>query len=147
MLNTAKKTKYSLFYLYIIFISALIFLKAGFVLAGEATISWQTNTEPDLAGYNIYYGIAPRTDACPPGGYPNRIDVGLTAASSAPSYKLENLEDGKTYYFSVTSYDTEKNESCFSEEMSKAMPAGKLSFLKSIGNFFVYIINFFKNLF
>jgi hypothetical protein len=88
---------------------------------GTATLSWNANDEPDLAGYRIYYGTAPRSGDCPPGGYYDKIDVGKTSTPEKPSYKIENLADGKTYYFSVTSFDTSGNESCFSAEMSKAI--------------------------
>lgn len=87
---------------------------------GTATISWNANTEPDLAGYKIYFGSATRTSDCPPGGYPEKIDVGKTEITDKPGYKIENLAKGKTYYFSVTSYDTSGNESCFSPEMRKS---------------------------
>ncbi len=88
---------------------------------GTATISWNANTEPDLAGYKIYYGNSPRSDDCPPGGYPNKIDIGKTDMPDNPTYILKDLENGKTYYFSISSYDASGNESCFSPEMSKAI--------------------------
>lgn len=88
---------------------------------GTATLSWSSNTESDLAGYKIYYGTSPRTDSCPPGGYPDKIDVGKTETPEKPTYTIRNLEINKTYYFSITSYDTSNNESCFSEEISKIM--------------------------
>ena len=88
---------------------------------GTATLSWNANTEADLSGYRIYYGTAPRTDQCPSAGYPQKADVGKTQTPEKPSHNLENLENGKTYYFSITSYDASGNESCFSDEMSKAI--------------------------
>lgn len=89
---------------------------------GTATLSWNANTESDLAGYRIYYGNSARSDDCPPAGYPSKIDIGKTDTPDNPTYALKELENGKTYYFSVSSYDTSGNESCFSDEMSKAMP-------------------------
>lgn len=81
---------------------------------GSATLSWNANSEPDLAGYRIYYGPEPRTGNCPPGGYLKKIDAG-----SRISYTINNLEIGKTYYFSLVSYDKSGNESCFSQEGKK----------------------------
>lgn len=103
------------------FVMAILYLtyRDTYPKTGTATLSWAANTEKDLAGYKIYYGTALRTDKCPPGGYPDKIDVGKTDNPLKPSYKLENLQNGKTYYFSVTSYDTSGNESCFSAEMNK----------------------------
>ncbi len=84
--------------------------------SGTATLSWNVNAESDLAGYKIYYGTSPRTDKCPPAGYPQKVDVG-----NKISYTIDKLEIEKTYYFSITSYDKSGNESCFSEEMSKTI--------------------------
>jgi hypothetical protein len=56
------------------------------VNTGTATVSWNANTESDLAGYRIYYGTAPRTDKCPPGGYPGKIDVSKTDTPDNPTY-------------------------------------------------------------
>jgi len=107
---------------------ALICLIALFVVAvfyekpvekintGKATLSWAKNTEPDLAGYKIYYGTTPRTGDCPPSGYTDNLDVG-----NVERHEFNNLEEGKTYYFSVSAYDSSKNESCFSSEMSKVL--------------------------
>ena len=93
--------------------------------SGEATLSWSANTESDLAGYKIYYGTSPRTGDCPQASYLEKLDVGKTDTADKPTYKIENLDTGKTYYFSITSYDVSGNESCFSLEMSKNIPKEK----------------------
>ncbi len=90
--------------------------------SGTATLFWNANTESDLTGYRIYYGTSARTDNCPPGGYREKNDVGKTNTPDKPTYKLENLENSKIYYFSITSCDISGNESCFSDEMNKTMP-------------------------
>lgn len=82
------------------------------VNVGAAKISWNANTEPDLAGYKLYYGTSS-------GVYTTVIDVGLTATPSTPSYTVYNLTKGVTYYFNVTAYDTSNNESAFGTEVSK----------------------------
>ncbi|MEK7075836.1 MAG: fibronectin type III domain-containing protein [Patescibacteria group bacterium] len=88
--------------------------------SGTATLNWNANTESDLAGYKIYYGASARTGDCPlTGGYSEKINIGKTNTPDKPTYKIENLEVGKTYYFSITSYDNSGNESCFSPEMLK----------------------------
>jgi hypothetical protein len=106
----------------------LIILAAGLLLfqafsgkieaVGQASLSWNPNTEANVVGYRIYYGIASRNSNCPPGGYTNNIDV-----RKATNYKISNLKNGRTYYFSVTSYDESGKESCFSEEIKKAVRA------------------------
>ncbi len=99
------------------------FVGKGSRPSGTATLSWEANTEPDFAGYKIYYGTSTRTGDCPAGGYPEKLDAGKTATPEKPSFVMRGLESGKTYYFSVTSYDASGNESCFQKEVSKVFPA------------------------
>ncbi len=94
-------------------------------VAGSAELSWNANTEADLAVYKIYYGTSPRTGDCPPAGYAKNTDAG-----KAVQYTLNDLEAGQTYYFSVTSYNNSGKESCFSEEMSKTISISKFSKIK-----------------
>ncbi|MFA6382925.1 MAG: fibronectin type III domain-containing protein [Parcubacteria group bacterium] len=104
--------------LIILFVGLLLFqaLSGKIEASGQANLSWNPNTEADVVGYRIYYGTAPRNADCPPGGYTDNIDV-----KKATNYKIENLKNNQTYYFSVTSYDNSKKESCFSEEMKKTI--------------------------
>lgn len=92
---------------------------------GTANLSWNPNTEDNLAGYKIYYGTIPRTGAdpktCAMCGYSQKIDIGKTNEPSKPGYMIKNLEKSKTYYFSVTSYNKSNIESSFSAEMSKSI--------------------------
>ncbi len=121
----------------ILILAILIILAAGFLFyhfghkgaapTGNATLSWNANSEPDLAGYKIYYGPSPRTNDCPPGGYTSNIDAGKVT-----TYTLNNLADGKTYYFSVTSYNSAKKESCFSGEMRKNVAVSAMNRLRNI---------------
>jgi hypothetical protein len=75
-------------------------------LASYLTLAWDSNAEPDLAGYSIYYGTASRE-------YVDSIDVG-----NITTYRLDHLLDGLTYFIAVTAYDTSGNESDFSHEVS-----------------------------
>jgi len=101
----------------ILFFIWYFFLKnVNINVMGDATLNWNPSAEEDLKGYRIYYGENPRTNDCPKGGYVEKIDVGKNT-----SYKVNNLENGKTYYFSVTSYNNGGKESCFSEEMHKTI--------------------------
>jgi hypothetical protein len=94
---------------------------------GSANLSWSANSEPDLEGYRIYYGTTPRTGDCPKGGYSQRKDV-----KNKTSHIFDDLEDGKTYYFSVTSYDAAGKESCFSQEMQKTVKISAKEKIKSL---------------
>ena len=104
---------------------------ANFAFAGSATLSWNANTEPDLAGYKIYYGTSAKTGTNPGSGtnqplpkcglcgYSTSIDVAKTSTPSSPSYTINNLTNNTTYYFSISAYDTSNNESAFSSQVSK----------------------------
>lgn len=71
--------------------------------AGSITVTWDANTEPDLAGYNLYYD----TDGVP---YDHKIDVG-----NVTQYTIEGLAPG-VYHIACTAYDTSNLESDYSEE-------------------------------
>ncbi len=73
-------------------------------------MTWDPNSEGDLAGYRVYVGLLP-------GVYGAPIDVGRVT-----SWTVTNLTGGVTYYFAVSAYDTGGNESGRSNEVSKAIP-------------------------
>jgi hypothetical protein len=73
--------------------------------AANLELAWNANTEPDLAGYRVHYGTAPRN-------YGDSVDVGDTT-----TYRLNGLLEGITYYLAVTAYDANDNESSFSNEV------------------------------
>ncbi|GEM_PF-382678 len=83
--------------------------------AGTATLSWDPNTESDLAGYKVYFGTVSST-------YTQSVDVGLTTTPATPQYIVNNLIEGNTYFFAVKAYDTSGNESGYSNEVSKIIP-------------------------
>mgnify|MGYP001097941341 CR=1 FL=1 len=91
-------------------------------VSGTITLAWDANTEPDLSGYKIYYGLESRN-------YTNTIDVsqkdfGPDCTPYDPfkteccEVTLEGFTKGKTYYFAATAYDEEDNESAYSEELT-----------------------------
>ncbi len=75
--------------------------------SGTASLTWDPNTEANLAGYNVYFGTQPGIYGAP------------VSAGTATSYTAGNLMGGKTYYFSVTALDSTGNESLHSIEVSK----------------------------
>lgn len=76
---------------------------------GQAKLVWDANTETDLAGYNIYYGLSSRV-------YGSPVGVGLN------TFYLLDFKDGKTWYFAVTAFDTAANESGYSPEVTWTAP-------------------------
>ena len=75
------------------------------VAAGQVTLMWDPNSESDLAGYRIYYGIASSS-------YDNAIDVGNTETCT-----VMGLIPDVTYYFVATAYNTSGLESDYSNEI------------------------------
>jgi len=76
----------------------------------EATLAWDQNSEPDVAGYRVHYGIFS-------GDYDHALNAGAFA-----SCIISGLQEGITYYFSATAYDSQNNESNYSEEVSFTIP-------------------------
>jgi len=75
--------------------------------AGAATVlvTWNANSESDLGGYKVKYGLSP-------GVHGTVVDAG-----TATSATISGLTSGATYYFVVTAYDLSANESAPSVEV------------------------------
>jgi hypothetical protein len=80
--------------------------------AGEVTVAWDPNPEPEVAGYKIYFGTTP-------GSYTVSMNAG-----NITSMVISGLEAGVTYYFAAVAYDSSGNESGFSNEISYVVPTG-----------------------
>jgi hypothetical protein len=78
---------------------------AAAAAAADVSLSWDPNTEADLAGYKIYYGTTS-------GVYSTIISAGLQTA-----YTVTNLPAG-TYYFAVTAINSSGLEGGYSNEVS-----------------------------
>ncbi|MBX3370090.1 MAG: fibronectin type III domain-containing protein [Nitrospira sp.] len=77
----------------------------------NATVSWNANTEADLAGYRIYVGTKS-------GSYGV---VGPFEVTNGTSFTVPNLPLGATYFFAVSAFDKSGNESAKSAEVSKSL--------------------------
>jgi len=69
-------------------------------------LTWSPNSEHDLAGYKIHYGIST-------GNYESSVEVG-----NVTQYRLEDLANDVPLYVAVSSFDISGNESDKSEEVS-----------------------------
>ena len=95
-------------FLVITFLAALLlvfFCSVRIVHSGRTTLEWDPVTHPDLAGYMVYYGISSDD-------YDESVDVG-----NWTSVTIEGLEEDVTYYFSVTAYSVNGEESEYSNEV------------------------------
>lgn len=85
-------------------------------------LDWSAVPEPDVAGYLVYYGTASGqyfgTDA---DRGPSPVDVG-----DATSITLDELENGRLYYFAVSAYDASRSfaRGTLSREVT-ARPSGR----------------------
>ena len=77
----------------------------------SATLSWDPNSEANLAGYHVYQGTTS-------GSYGLAVDAGNTTI-----YTAQNLQAGLTYYWATTAYDSSGNESPPSNEVSLLISA------------------------
>jgi len=75
---------------------------------GEITLCWDANTEPDLAGYRIYYGRES-------GGWDtdNPIDINDPDATGT----FFTIDDTGDWFLVMTAYDDDNNESAYSDEL------------------------------
>jgi len=73
-------------------------------------LTWDRNTEPDLAGYRIYRAA--------PGGPFEKIGE----TTQGPSYSDARIESGKPYRYAVTAFDKSNNESKQSAEIEVTAP-------------------------
>ncbi len=77
----------------------------------SATISWNANSESDLAGYRVYVGT--RSGVY---GFAGPFEV-----TNRTSFTITNLPIGATYFFAVSAFDKSGNESAKSAEVSKSL--------------------------
>jgi hypothetical protein len=103
-------------------IFSLFLFSQTLIYAADVTLAWSANTEPNLAGYYIYYKSG---TSGPPyngtgvyeGDSPIKIPVGYFADPGNPEYTMHGLSDKDISFFVLTAYDTEGNESSFSNEV------------------------------
>jgi hypothetical protein len=74
-------------------------------------LTWTANTEPDLAGYNVYRHSG------------NEALVKINSELvKTPRFPDPNIQSGMKYFYSVTAVDLRGNESGKSEETSETAP-------------------------
>jgi fibronectin type 3 domain-containing protein len=74
------------------------------VYSAQVTLEWQASSG-DVAGYNVYQGTSSRD-------YDVTMDTG-----DWTSVTIADLAEDEVYYFAVTAYDSEENESAYSNEV------------------------------
>ena len=101
----------------------LLFLSpTTFAYSLDLSFEWDANTEPDLAGYRVFYREQGQNY-----DYNNPAWEGTETTCT-----ISGLDDQKTYYFVSRAYDTYDNESENSVELSYI--PGSLTSLAISGN-------------
>jgi hypothetical protein len=74
------------------------------------SLDWTPNTDPSVAGYNVYYGGT------------SHSYTSLLNAGNVTNTTVGGLAEGKTYYFAVTAYTFDGLESDYSAEYVYLVP-------------------------
>jgi fibronectin type 3 domain-containing protein len=85
----------------------------------RVTLTWNSNTEEDLAGYNIYRNTSEDTATA--------TKLNLSSLITGTSFEDTSVINGQTYYYFVSAVDKSGNESSLSEPVS-ALPLPTVSF-------------------
>lgn len=81
--------------------------------AATVTLAWNSNAEPDLEGYVVYWNEG---YSGPPYEYSEKLPEDDLDDPLHPRLKLTGLKKDSTYHIALTAYDTDGNESDFSRE-------------------------------
>lgn len=95
----------------------------------NATLTWNANTESDLAGYVVSHGIASLV-------YTPADTV--TVLVPTTTYTYTGLEVGILHYFNVQAFDTTGNLSAFGGEVTKSEPIPVYVLDRAMRTFFPY---------
>jgi hypothetical protein len=79
------------------------------LVAGTLTLAWNQSSDPNVAGYRVYFGTVSRN-------YTNMVDAGAAITAT-----FSNLAPATTYYFAATTYTAAGLESGFSAETSYSL--------------------------
>ena len=88
------------------FFSFVFILAPSLAGAAQVSLAWARSTGTNVAGYIMHYGNYS-------GNYQYSVNVG-----NSTSCTISGLNEGTTYYFAATAYDTQNNESGYSNEVT-----------------------------
>ncbi|MFH1026659.1 MAG: fibronectin type III domain-containing protein, partial [Pseudomonadota bacterium] len=97
--------------IFLALLSVVIFLYSP-CCAATVTLSWDANTESDLAGYKVYYKSG--TSTLPFNGTDALEGVSPIDVNSWTTATISGLDPSKAYYFTVSAYNTSGAESTYS---------------------------------
>ena len=101
---------------YTLVVSTILALAPSSALAGQVSLTWDLNTEPDIYGYYLYFGTQSGSYDAP--GSPLFIE------HPGDVITVTGLQGGQEYFFALTAIDQTGNESLPTAEIS-AVIAGE----------------------
>jgi len=121
--NLSKSSLRICLWTFTILATAIIIGPKSLVYSADVTLAWAANSEPNLAGYYIYYksgtsGAPYNGTGVDEGDSPIKIPLYDFADPANPEFTLHGLSDTQTTYLVLTAYDTDDNESSFSNEVT-----------------------------
>jgi hypothetical protein len=108
--------------LFALLASALVFCRDAF--CAQVSLVWDPVGASSLAGYKLYYGTVSRN-------YSSAVDAGTQTTAT-----VTGLNEGATYYFAATAYDTAGIESASSNEVAYTIPSSCSHSIAPTGNSF-----------
>jgi hypothetical protein len=100
-----------LFVFIILIAASTVLLDASRAIAQSVTLQWDANTDPQVAGYRVYYG---KTS----GKYTQQVDAG-----NVTSYMVNGIDVTQNHFFAVRAYSFDGTLSGPSNEVSLFGPA------------------------
>jgi len=104
----------------------LLLLLPSAALAAGANATWTANSEPDLAGYELHYGLATATyDGNFINSTASPLDVPVSGLSTpgTPDIDLIGIPSCTSTFFALKAYDFSGNRSAFGSELEGLLPA------------------------
>jgi hypothetical protein len=102
----------------IVLLNAMLFALCALPLpvadAAEVTLGWDSNPEPDLEGYVVYRNVG---SPGPPYDYSDTLPEDDLADPLHPKATLTGLQEGNEYYIALTAYNSDGDESGFSNNV------------------------------
>jgi hypothetical protein len=89
----------------------LLFVITITTIGASVTLAWDPNSEPDVAGYRLYYGT---------NGFGTVVNCG-----NVTNYSISDLLPGHTYSFYATCYNTSGLESEPSNVVEYTVPVSQ----------------------
>jgi len=79
-------------------------------------VTWDANSEQDLAGYRLYWGTSDRGTAADAAQFSYDTNK-LATVSSTPGTTVDGLGSNILYYFALTAFNSNQVESLFSDQV------------------------------